>query len=195
MRQRRQEALSQAASWQKGRTIPSASTNPKASRPAAGQAGRRGPGQRGRAGTPSLPCWGERQSPGEDFHRPVPVPAVSPLVSPLLSQLRKAKTMQTLSFCAPARPVYASPAASGRGAGLLPPRRPCCAAARAGHATRACGTPAISSTRRSPSKEKNLPNSQVSPSEQASPVRRCRTEELLFFFNLSHKVQNISRSL
>lgn len=31
-------------------------------------------------------------------------------------------------------------------------------------------------------------NPQVSPSEQASPVRSCTTEELHFFFNLSHKV-------
>lgn len=45
--------------------------------------------------------------------------------------------------------------------------------------TRTSCTLAISSTRRSPPREKNP---QVSPSEQASPAQRGRTEELLFFF-------------
>lgn len=61
------------------------------------------------------------------------------------------------------------------------PRRP---ATHAGDVTRACCTLAISSARRSPPRKKP----QVSPSEEASPAQGGRTEELHFFFNLSHKV-------
>lgn len=51
-------------------------------------------------------------------------------------------------------PHHTSPAASAGGAGLLPTHRPRHAAARAGDVTRACCTPAISSTRRSPPRKK-----------------------------------------
>lgn len=74
--------------------------------------------------------------------------------------------------------------ASGYGAGLLPAHHPRCAAPCTAAVTRACCTQLF------------LvhvgvllgKNPEVSPSEQASPVQSCRTEELHFFFNLSHKV-------
>lgn len=119
------------------------------------------------------------RSPRKDFHRPIPIPALSPLLSKLRKWRRQCKHFPFVpsTSCFRGRGCRRSSWSSPQHAS--PPAR-ACGAAHAGDVTRACCTPAISSTRRSPPRKKKNP--QASPSEQASPVQRCGIEELLFFF-------------
>lgn len=125
--------------------------NPSATHPTVCQAGQRGPGQCERAGTPSLPCSGEWQSPRYGLHCPVPIPAFSLL----LSKLRKmAKTVQTRSFSVQACPVCGLQVPEEQlelllpclsrcqwlWSWLVPPHCPQCAAPHTRAVTRACCT-------------------------------------------------------
>lgn len=120
-----------------------------------------------------------------------PPPPYSCHFSPSLNTQGTAKTRWTLSFCVLLMWWWVQGEQTAAGAlptallcsPFLPrlPRRP---TTHAGDVTRACCTLAISSARRSPPRKKT----QVSPSEEASPAQGRRTEELRFFFNLSHKV-------
>lgn len=146
-------------------------------------------------GTPSLLRSGKRQSPGKDFHRPVPVPAASLLCLKLRKQRRQCKhfpfvckhvlftRLRVQEEQLELSPLRASPAASGYGAGLLPPRRPRHATARAGDVTRACCTPAISSIRRSPPRKKtSSPSFRTRFSSGAAELR-----SYFFFLTLATK--------
>lgn len=120
-----------------------------------------------------------------------PSPPYSCHFSPSLNTQETAKTRWALSFCGLLTWWWVQEEQTAAGAlptALLcspfPPHLPRSPATHAGDVTRACCTLAISSARRSPPRKKP----QVSPSEEASPAQGGRTEELHFFFNLSHKV-------